>query len=102
MKKRLIWLFILLLTVSGTSLYVLRPWDAEAPVESRKQIPTATAMYQDIHATVLATGKVMPQVMAKTKGCADGKLVKYVYPGKYKVGIIFLQIRVRKNGSAGT
>jgi multidrug resistance efflux pump len=65
MKKRIIWICILLLSISGAGLYVLWPWDAEAPVENSKQLLTVTATYQDIHETVLATGKVMPQVGAE-------------------------------------
>ena len=65
MKKRLLWLFILILMISGVVFYVWWPWKAEAPARNDHQPNTAKATCQNIHATVLATGKVMPQVGAE-------------------------------------
>ena len=65
MKKRLLWLVLLILMISGAVFYVWWPWKTEAPARNDHQPETAKATYQNIHATVLATGKVMPQVGAE-------------------------------------
>ncbi|MBC8393595.1 MAG: efflux RND transporter periplasmic adaptor subunit [Deltaproteobacteria bacterium] len=65
MKKRLLWLFILILMISGVVFYVWWPWKADAPARNDHQPDTAKATCQNIHATVLATGKVRPQVGAE-------------------------------------
>jgi HlyD family secretion protein len=65
MKKLLFWIVIVVLVISGSILYIQRPWKTAAPINPNSQPKTARAFYQDIEATVLATGKIMPQVGAE-------------------------------------
>jgi HlyD family secretion protein len=65
MKKPLFWIVIVVLVIFGSMLYIWRPWQSEAPLNPGSQPKTGKAFYQDIEATVLATGKIMPQVGAE-------------------------------------
>lgn len=67
MGNRITWLSILSITIAAAVLYLWWPWKAEAPIENRHHPATANAIYQDLYVTVLATGKVMPQVGAEVK-----------------------------------
>jgi multidrug efflux pump subunit AcrA (membrane-fusion protein) len=62
--KRLFWVLILGLIVAVAVVFVWRPWHANTTT-ARKPPATATASLESIVSTVLATGKVMPQVGAE-------------------------------------
>ena len=47
--------------VAGLILYVWQPWKTEPPVENQQTPITTKAIYQNLHATVLATGKITSQ-----------------------------------------
>ena len=64
MKKRLPWILIPGFIVVTAVLFVWRPWEANFP-KALQRPATAKASLQSVVSTVLATGKVMPQVGAE-------------------------------------
>ena len=75
--KRLFWVLILGFVTAMAVLFVWRPWKTDSP-ETRKLPATARASLESIVSTVLATGKVMPQVGAEVNVGAriSGRLEK--------------------------
>ena len=65
MKKPLFWIVVIVLFICASALYVWPPWQPKAPLDQASQPKTVKAFYRDIKATVLATGKIMPQVGAE-------------------------------------
>lgn len=53
--------------IAGLILYVWQPWKTEAPVENPQLALTTKAIYQNLHATVLATGKITSQIGSEVK-----------------------------------
>ena len=81
--KRLFGILILGFVVAMAVLFVWRPWKTDSP-KARKLPATARASLESIVSTVLATGKVMPQVGAEVNVGAriSGRLDKlYVNVG---------------------
>ena len=62
--KKVVWLLVFVLAIGGTVGIVLNPWQGDSS-EPQKAPQTVRAAYQDIRATVLATGKIITQVGAE-------------------------------------
>lgn len=77
MGKRLFWVLILGFTMATAVIFVWRPWKADT-TNALQRPAAATASLETVVSTVLATGKVMPQVGAEVNVGAriSGRLEK--------------------------
>ncbi len=67
MGKKTWWFTIILLVLAGGAAYVWQPWRPKTSAPSAGAPPEAVASFREINETVLAMGKVLPQVGAEVK-----------------------------------